>query len=324
MEVGDELGISAVETREVIDEIKSEIGQVIIGQEYMIDRVLIGLFTGGHILLEGVPGLAKSLTANITAQVLGIDYNRLQFTPDLLPADILGTEIYNQHTGEFTTEQGPIFSNLILADEINRAPAKVQSALLEAMQEKQVTIGDQTYNLDKPFLVLATQNPLEQQGTYPLPEAQQDRFMLKLDVDYPSKAEERQIVDRFTTTERDLEKFDLQQVLTPEDIFKLREIVQDIYIDDNLKDYVLNIIFSTREDSEYISCGASPRASINLILAAKGRALLEGRKHVIPDDIKELVYDVLRHRILLSYEAEAEGITQEDIIYDILEKVELP
>ena len=324
MGTADQVETSIAETKEVIDQIKREIGKVIIGQEYMVDRVLIGLFTGGHILLEGVPGLAKSLTANITAQVLGIDYNRLQFTPDLLPADILGTEIYNQNTGEFTTEQGPIFSNLILADEINRAPAKVQSALLEAMQEKQVTIGDQTYNLDKPFLVLATQNPLEQQGTYPLPEAQQDRFMLKLDIDYPSKAEERQIVDRFTTTERDLEEFDLQQVLTPEDIFELREIVQNIYIDDNLKDYVLNIIFSTRGDSEYISCGASPRASINLILAAKGRALLEGRKHVIPDDIKELVYDVLRHRILLSYEAEAEGITQEDIIYDILETVELP
>ncbi|MBM7555532.1 AAA family ATPase [Halanaerobacter jeridensis] len=309
----------------VVEEIKAEIGKVIIGQEYMVDRILIAIFTGGHILLEGVPDLAKSLTANITARILGIDYKRIQFTPDLLPADVVGTEIYNHNAGEFTTEKGPIFSNLILADEINRAPAKVQSALLEAMQEKQVTIGDETYTLDKPFFVLATQNPLEQQGTYPLPEAQQDRFMLKLTIDYPAKQEEKEIINRFTTTgKNNLDKFTLKKIVTKEEILELQELVKDIYVDENLKDYVLDIIFKTREDSEYISCGASPRASINLILAAKGKAFLEGRGYVVPEDIKEVVYDVLRHRILLSYEAEAEGVTQEDIIYDILESVNLP
>ena len=313
------------ENAAVVDQIKEEIAQVIIGQEYMVDRILIGIFTGGHILLEGVPGLAKSLTANITARVLGIDYKRIQFTPDLLPADVVGTEIYNHNAGEFTTEKGPIFSNLILADEINRAPAKVQSALLEAMQEKQVTIGDETYTLDKPFFVLATQNPLEQQGTYPLPEAQQDRFMLKLKIDYPAKAEEKEIINRFTTTgKNNLDEFALNKIVTKEEILELQELVKDIYVDDNLKDYVLDIIFKTREESDYISCGASPRASINLILAAKGKAFLEGRGYVVPEDIKEVVYDVLRHRILLSYEAEAEGVTQEDIIYDILESVNLP
>ena len=309
----------------VVGEIKAEIGKVIIGQDYMVDRILIGIFTGGHILLEGVPGLAKSLTANITARVLGIDYKRIQFTPDLLPADVVGTEIYNHNAGEFTTEKGPIFSNLILADEINRAPAKVQSALLEAMQEKQVTIGDETYTLDKPFFVLATQNPLEQQGTYPLPEAQQDRFMLKLTIDYPAKQEEKEIINRFTTTgKNNLDEFALNKIVTKEEILELQELVKDIYVDENLKDYVLDIIFKTREESDYISCGASPRASINLILAAKGKAFLEGRGYVVPEDIKEVVYDVLRHRILLSYEAEAEGVTQEDIIYDILESVNLP
>jgi len=309
----------------VVQQIKKELGKVIIGQEYMVDRILIGIFTGGHILLEGVPGLAKSLTANISARVLGIDYNRIQFTPDLLPADVVGTEIYNHNEGEFNTEKGPIFSNLILADEINRAPAKVQSALLEAMQEKQVTIGDETYTLDKPFFVLATQNPLEQQGTYSLPEAQQDRFMLKLKVDYPAKQEEREIINRFTTTgKNNLDEFELDKIITKEEILELQELVKDIYVDENIKDYVLDIIFKTREESEYISCGASPRASINLILAAKGKAFLESRGYVVPEDIKEVVYDVLRHRILLSYEAEAEGVTQEDIIYDILENVNLP
>ena len=310
---------------EIVSEIKAEISKVIIGQEYMVDRILIGIFTGGHILLEGVPGLAKSLTANTTAQVLGIDYKRIQFTPDLLPADVVGTEVYNHNAGEFSTEKGPIFSNLILADEINRAPAKVQSALLEAMQEKQVTIGDETYSLESPFFVLATQNPLEQQGTYPLPEAQQDRFMLKLKIDYPNQEEEREIIDRFTTTSKDnLAKFALNKIVSQEKIMELQDLVKEIYIDESLKDYVLDIIFKTRAESEYISCGASPRASINLILAAKGKAFLEARGYVVPDDIKEVVYDVLRHRILLSYEAEAEGISQEDIIYDILESVNLP
>ncbi|MFO7819110.1 MAG: MoxR family ATPase, partial [Halanaerobacter sp.] len=309
----------------IVSEIKVEISKVIIGQEYMVDRILIGIFTGGHILLEGVPGLAKSLTANTTAQVLGIDYNRIQFTPDLLPADVVGTEVYNHNAGEFSTERGPIFSNLILADEINRAPAKVQSALLEAMQEKQVTIGDETYSLESPFFVLATQNPLEQQGTYPLPEAQQDRFMLKLKVDYPNQEEEKKIMNRFTTTRKDnLAKFALNKVVSQEKIMELQDLVKEIYVDESLKDYVLDIIFKTRAESEYISCGASPRASINLILAAKGKAFLESRGYVVPEDIKEVVYDVLRHRILLSYEAEAEGISQEDIIYDILESVNLP
>lgn len=306
----------------IVASLKAEIHKVIIGQEYMIDRVLIGLLTGGHILLEGVPGLAKSLTASTIAQVVGVDFKRIQFTPDLLPADILGTEIYNQKTGEFIIKQGPIFSNLILADEINRAPAKVQSALLEAMQEKQVTIGENTYQLDKPFLVIATQNPLEQQGTYPLPEAQQDRFMLKLKINYPGRDEERKIIDAFTSEE--VSQPDIRKILTREDISRLRKVIDNIHIDENIKNYVLDIVLKTREESGYISCGASPRASISLIKAAKGRAFLKGRSFVVPDDIKAMAYDVLRHRILLSYEAEAEDITPEKIISDILEQVNLP
>ncbi|WP_010246546.1 AAA family ATPase [Acetivibrio cellulolyticus] len=311
-----------LEEAKIIVSLKKEIHKVIIGQEYMIDRILIGLLTGGHILLEGVPGLAKSLTANTIAQVVGVDFKRIQFTPDLLPADILGTEIYNQKNGEFIIKQGPIFSNLILADEINRAPAKVQSALLEAMQEKQVTIGEKTYQLDKPFLVIATQNPLEQQGTYPLPEAQQDRFMLKLKINYPGRDEERNIIDSCTTEQAS--ETDVKKVLSREDIFRLRKIIDTIYIDENIKNYVLDIVLKTREESAYISCGASPRASINLIKAAKGRAFLKGRDYVVPDDIKAMAYDVLRHRIILSYEAEAEDITSEKIIADILEQVNLP
>ncbi len=314
--------INFLEEAKIIVTVKEEIHKVIIGQEYMIDRILIGLLTGGHILLEGVPGLAKSLTASTIAQVVGVDFKRIQFTPDLLPADILGTEIYNQKNGEFIIKQGPIFSNLILADEINRAPAKVQSALLEAMQEKQVTIGEKTYQLDKPFLVIATQNPLEQQGTYPLPEAQQDRFMLKLKINYPGRDEERKIID-FYTVDQSIEP-DIRKILSREDVFRLRKIIENIYLDDNIKNYVLDIILKTREDSEYISCGASPRASINLIKAAKGRAFLKGRDYVVPDDIKAMAYDVLRHRILLSYEAEAEDITSEKIIANILEQVNLP
>ncbi|TDX52734.1 AAA family ATPase [Orenia marismortui] len=311
------------EKKELISSVKKEISKVVVGQEYMIDRILIGVFTGGHILLEGVPGLAKSLTVNTCSKVLGTNFKRIQFTPDLLPADILGTEIYKQNTGEFITKKGPIFSNMVLADEINRAPAKVQSALLEAMQEKQITIGDKSYSLERPFLVLATQNPLEQQGTYPLPEAQQDRFMMKLKVDYPSKEEEKKIIN-LIASKNNLEDIEIKDLLNKETIFKIRNIVKDIYVDDNLKDYVLDIVFKTREHSEYISSGASPRASINLILAAKGRAFLEGRAYVLPDDIKAIVYDVLRHRILLSYEAEAEGISEEDIIAEILENVKLP
>ncbi|WP_201782027.1 AAA family ATPase [Pseudobacteroides cellulosolvens] len=311
-----------MEEGKLIAALKAEINKVIIGQEYMVDRILIGLLSGGHILLEGIPGLAKSLTASTIARTIGVDFKRIQFTPDLLPADILGTEIYNQKTGEFIIKKGPIFCNLLLADEINRAPAKVQSALLEAMQEKQVTIGETTYELDKPFLVIATQNPLEQQGTYPLPEAQQDRFMLKLKIKYPDKNEERNIIDRFSK-EQSSEPA-VNEILTRANIFELRKAVDNIYVDENIKNYVLDIIFKTREASVYISCGASPRASINLIKAAKCRAFMEGRGFVIPDDIKAMVYDVLRHRILLSYEAEAENINSENIITQILEQVNLP
>ncbi|MCT4688178.1 AAA family ATPase [Vallitalea sp.] len=313
---------SLSDKQQIIYSLRDEINKVIVGQDYMVDRILIGLMTGGHILLEGVPGLAKSLTASTIAKVSGVDYKRIQFTPDLLPADILGTEIYNQKTGEFIIKKGPIFSNLILADEINRAPAKVQSALLEAMQEKQVTIGDTTYQLQRPFLVIATQNPLEEQGTYPLPEAQQDRFMMKLKVQYPNRNEESKIIDRFTMD--NYYEPNLTNILSCSDILHLREQINGIYIDDNVKNYVLDIVLKTREKSNYIACGASPRASLGLIKSAKGRAFLEGRDYVVPDDIKSMAYDVLRHRILLSYEAEADDITSEDIIAGILEKVNLP
>ena len=308
--------------REHLAALKKEINKVIIGQEYMINRILISLLAGGHILLEGVPGLAKSLTANVVAKAVGVDFKRIQFTPDLLPADILGTEIYHQKTGEFIIKKGPIFSNLILADEINRAPAKVQSALLEAMQEKQVTIGETTYPLDKPFLVIATQNPLEQQGTYPLPEAQQDRFMLKLIIQYPGKDEEREIINRYAM-EASAEP-GVEAVITREDIYNMQKCVDSIYLDEKIKNYVLDIVFKTREPSPYIACGASPRASISLIKAAKCRAFIEGRDYAVPDDIKAVVYDVLRHRILLSYEAEAEDIAAEQLIAGILETVNLP
>jgi len=302
--------------------LRAEISKAIIGQEYMVDRILIGLLAGGHILLEGVPGLAKSLTASTVAQAISVDFKRIQFTPDLLPADILGTEIYQQATGKFIIKKGPIFSNLILADEINRAPAKVQSALLEAMQEKQVTIGEQTYPLDKPFLVIATQNPLEQQGTYPLPEAQQDRFMLKLKIQYPNKAEEREIISRYAW--ETCPEPDIGPVITREDIFEMRKCVDSIYIDEKIISYVLDIVLKTREPSPYIACGASPRASINLVKTAKCRAFLDRRDYVTPDDIKAMAYDILRHRILLSYEAEAEDITTENLIEEILEKLNLP
>jgi len=310
------------EERERVAALKGEISKVIIGQEYMVDRILIGLFTGGHILLEGVPGLAKSLTASTVAKAVGVNFKRIQFTPDLLPADILGTEIYQQKTGEFVIKTGPIFSNFILADEINRSPAKVQSALLEAMQEKQVTIGETTYLLDKPFLVIATQNPLEQQGTYPLPEAQQDRFMLKLKIQYPLREEEREIIKRYTREES--AEPNVEAVISREDIFRMRACVDNIYLDEKIENYVLDIVFKTREASPYIACGASPRASLNLIKAAKCKAFLEGRDYVIPDDVKAMVYDVLRHRILISYEAEAEEITAEKLITEILESVNLP
>jgi MoxR-like ATPase len=329
-------GTSFLEEGKKLALLKAEINKVIVGQDYMVDRILIGLLTGGHILLEGVPGLAKSLTADTFAKVVGVDFKRIQFTPDLLPADILGTEIYKQNTGEFVIKKGPIFTNLILADEINRAPAKVQSALLEAMQEKQVTIGETTYLLDDPFLVLATQNPLEQQGTYPLPEAQQDRFMMKLKINYPNRDEERKIIKRFTGEQSGCMGEQLTssttspgetavtKILSAKDISEMRKKIDGIYVDENIENYVLDIIFKTREDSKNIACGASPRASINLIKAAKGKAFIEGRNYVVPDDIKDLVYDILRHRIILTYEAEAEEITSEEIIAEILEQVNLP
>ena len=335
-----------------ITALKREINKVIIGQEYMVDRILIGLLAGGHILLEGVPGLAKSLAASTVAKAVGVDFKRIQFTPDLLPADIIGTEIYHQKTGEFVIKKGPIFSNFILADEINRSPAKVQSALLEAMQERQVTIGDATHALDSPFLVIATQNPLEQQGTYPLPEAQQDRFMLKLKIQYPRREEEREIVKRYSREGAPGEGVSGQNagagyaaapgegvpgqggygsgaggvsaVVSKKDIFDMRARVDGIYVDEKIESYVLDIVFKTREPSPFIACGASPRASINLVKAAKCRAFMEGRDYVAPDDVKAIAYDVLRHRILLTYEAEAEDITAEALIAEILDSVYLP
>ena len=308
--------------RTLVNALRAEVGKAIIGQGYMVDRILIGLLAGGHILLEGVPGLAKSLAASSVAKAVGVGFKRIQFTPDLLPADILGTEIYHQRTGEFIIKKGPIFSNIILADEINRSPAKVQSALLEAMQERQVTIGDETYPLDGPFLVIATQNPLEQQGTYPLPEAQQDRFMLKLKIQYPNKTEEREIIKRYASD--DTAEPHIEAVLTKDDIYAMRRDAEKIYLDDKIESYVLDIVFMTRKPSQYITCGASPRASLALIKAAKCRAYIEGRDYCVPDDIKAVAYDVLRHRILLSYEAEAEEITSEHIIEEILESVNLP
>jgi len=308
--------------RELVSALKKEINKVIIGQEYMVNRILISLLAGGHILLEGVPGLAKSLAASAVAKAVGVDFKRIQFTPDLLPADILGTEIYHQKTGEFVIKKGPIFSNFILADEINRSPAKVQSALLEAMQEMQVSIGDVTYPLDRPFFVIATQNPLEQQGTYPLPEAQQDRFMLKLKIQYPQKKEEREIIKRYSQETPVLSS--VEPIITCEDIFNMRKSAENVYIDEKIENYVLDIVFKTRAPSPYIACGASPRASINLVKAARCRAFIEGREYVVPDDIKDMAYDVLRHRVLLSYEAEAESITPENIIENILEEVNIP
>ncbi len=307
----------------------SEIRKVIVGQDYMVERILIGLLADGHILIEGVPGLAKTLTVSTIAATLDVEFKRIQFTPDLLPADITGTLIYNQKTADFTAKKGPLFANFILADEINRAPSKVQSALLEAMQEKQVTLGDETYSLPKPFLVMATQNPLEQEGTYPLPEAQLDRFMLKLKVLYPSKNEEKEILKRMVKTS----VFKINSIFKPEDIMKMRQEVENIYMDEKLYDYIVDIVFATRrpglyrnlkELENYIDFGASPRASICLAKAAKAHAYLENRNYVIPDDIKAISKDVLRHRIILSYEAEAEQYDSDMIISKIFDEVEVP
>lgn len=307
----------------------AEIRKVIVGQDYMVERILIGLLADGHILIEGVPGLAKTLTVSTIAQTLKVDFQRIQFTPDLLPADITGTLIYNQRTAEFTPKKGPIFSNFILADEINRAPSKVQSALLEAMQERQVTLGDKTHFLPKPFLVMATQNPLEQEGTYPLPEAQLDRFMLKLKVMYPSKSEEKEILRRMVNTRL----IEVTSIFTPDDIVNMRKEVESVYMDEKLYDYIVDIVFATRtpalyrnlkELENYIEFGASPRASINLAKAAKAHAYMQNRNYVIPDDIKAISKDVLRHRIILSYEAEAEQLDSDMIISKIFDEVEVP
>ena len=314
------------EHQQKIKRVVSEVGKVVVGQEYMINRLLIGLFTQGHILLEGVPGLAKTLTVNTLANVLHLDFQRLQFTPDLLPADLIGTMIYNQQQSEFEVKKGPIFANMILADEINRSPAKVQSALLESMQERQVTIGETTFKLDKPFLVLATQNPLEQEGTYPLPEAQVDRFMMKVFVDYPQKHEELEIMRRMSNLSFDAH---VETVLTKEDIFQLRSEINSVKISESLEKYIIELVFSSRspkdyklnDEANYIMYGASPRASINLNLAAKAVAFFDEREYVLPEDIKEIAQDVLNHRIILNYEAEADGVKTQDIIDAILHKV---
>lgn len=305
-----------------IAEVKKEISKAVIGQEVMIEKILIGAITGGHILLEGVPGLAKSRTVSAVADVIGADYKRIQFTPDLLPADLIGTEMYSHNTSEFITKKGPIFSNIILADEINRAPAKVQSALLEAMQEKQVTIGGISYKLDAPFLVLATQNPIEQEGTYQLPEAQQDRFMMKLKVEYSKKEEEKRVIDLVTSGNGG--DMMLSKIIQKEELIEMRQTIYDILVDDRVKNYVVDLVFKTREPSQYIACGASPRAGINLVLAAKGKALIDGRNYVTPDDIKYVARDVLRHRIILTYEAEAEELTSEMIIEELLKNIIIP
>lgn len=309
--------------RENIISLKKEIEKKIIGQEDMVRKILIGILTGNHILLEGLPGLAKSLTVNTLAQTLGLKFARIQFTPDLLPSDIIGTEIYNEKTGDFYTKKGPLFANIVLADEINRAPAKVQSALLEAMQEKQITIASETFKLDRPFIVLATQNPIEQDGTYPLPEAQQDRFLMKVKIEYPTKAEEKDML-KLLTSVSDFDSIQINEILNKDKIEKIKQIIREIHIDEKLMDYILDIVFKTRETNNYIACGASPRASIALVVSAKANAFLEGRDYVIPQDIKRVIFDVLRHRMILTYEAEAEGKKAEDIITDILEIVELP
>ena len=312
--------------KDKLSKTRQEVAKVVVGQSYMVDRLLMALLTNGHILLEGVPGLAKTLTVNTLAQVLKLDFQRIQFTPDLLPADLIGTMIYNQKKGEFEVKRGPLFTNIVLADEVNRAPAKVQAALLEAMQEKQVTIGETTYKLDPPFFVLATQNPVEQEGTYPLPEAQVDRFMMKVYVDYPTKAEELEIMTRMSDTGFNET---VQPVLTKDDIFSLRDLVNQVTIDEHLEKYIIELVFATRfpqqygltKVADYIQFGASPRASINLHRAAKAAAFMDGRDYVLPEDIKEVAPDVMAHRISLNYEAEADGLTSKEVLSTILGKI---
>jgi MoxR-like ATPase len=311
-----------------VDRLLNEIGKVIVGQHYMVERILVGLLTGGHVLLEGVPGLAKTLTVRTLCDAIVAKFARIQFTPDLLPADLVGTVVYNQQKGEFTSKLGPVFANLVLADEINRAPAKVQSALLEAMQERQVTIGDKTYPLPSPFVVMATQNPIEQEGTYPLPEAQVDRFMLMVKVGYPSREEERRIMDRMTQPEL----LRAEPVVTPAELLEARAVIKQVYVDEKVKDYIVDVVFATREPAKHgmkdlaplVEFGASPRASIALNMAARAHAFLRHRGYVTPEDVKAIGPDVLRHRLVLTYEADAEEVTSEQIVKRIFEVVEVP
>ncbi|MCC6806450.1 MAG: AAA family ATPase [Deltaproteobacteria bacterium] len=311
-----------------VDKLTNEVSRVIVGQRGMIERIIIGILSGGHVLLEGVPGLAKTTAIKAVSDALALSFARLQFTPDLLPADLIGTTIYSMQRGDFTVKKGPIFANIVLADEINRAPAKVQSALLEAMQERRVTIGDTTFKLPEPFLVLATQNPIEQEGTYPLPEAQLDRFMLKVVVSYPTMAEEREILERMTG----VEQASINRIITPEDIVNARLVVKQIYMDEKVKDYILNLVHATRDPERFrikdlkrlIQYGASPRATLSLTLAAKAHAFLRHRGFVTPEDVKNVGLDVMRHRVLLTYEAEAEEITAENIVQRVFDSVEIP
>ncbi len=326
-------GISAInaevkEASAFVQPLLSEMNKVVVGQTYLIERLIVGMLANGHVLLEGVPGLAKTTAVKSLATSINVAFSRLQFTPDMLPADVIGTQIYNPQSGDFTTRKGPIFSNLVLADEINRAPAKVQSALLEAMQERQVTIGDKTYQLEEPFLVLATQNPIEQEGTYPLPEAQVDRFMLKIRIGYPTRDEERQILDLMAKTTPPPE---CQRVVDPEQILRARQVINEIYIDDKVKDYIVDLVCCTREPqnydiniSELIQLGASPRATIALTLAAKAYAFLRGRGYVTPQDVKSIGMDILRHRVSVTYEAEAEEKTPETIVQRIFDELPVP
>jgi len=312
-----------------VDDLLEEIGRVVVGQRYMIERLLIGLLADGHVLLEGVPGLAKTLTVRTLSDAIGTDFQRIQFTPDLLPADLLGTQIYNQKTGAFSIKKGPIFTNVILADEINRSPAKVQSALLESMQERQVTIGEETFPLDDLFLVLATQNPIEQEGTYPLPEAQVDRFMLKIDVTYPTGDEELEIMRRMARTD---ESSSVDAVASPEQILRARTVINDLYIDERVEQYIVNLVLASRDPSAYglgeleplLEYGASPRASINLNLAARAHAFLRHRAYVTPEDVRAVAQDVMQHRLVITYEAEAEQVAAADLVGRILSSVEVP
>ena len=311
-----------------IERIIEEVGRVIVGQRYMVERILLGIICDGHVLIEGVPGLAKTLCVRTLARVIDAGFGRIQFTPDLLPADLIGTMVYSQKTGEFTPRKGPIFTNIVLADEINRAPAKVQSALLEAMQERQVTIGTTTFSLPEPFLVLATENPIEQEGTYPLPEAQVDRFMFKLRVTYPKKDEERRILERMSGGEIP----EVKKRISPEDILRCRKVVREVYMDEKIKDYIISLVLATRQPAEFglaeleglIEYGASPRATIYLAQAARANAFMQRRGYVTPEDVKVVGMDVLRHRVILTYEAEAQELTSEDIIKKVFDRVEVP